>query len=223
MAKAPAPGMTKTRLRLPPYNAAGLQTALIRDTVEKVLSLNLGSVVVFATPPDKLILLEPLLLTGVRLLAQSGRDLGERMHAAAARLFEEGSEPVLILGADAPTLPQASILRAAYVLEKQYDASIVGSTDGGYVLLGLKEPQEVLFHGIEWSTAYVYRETVRKALGLGLQVHEGEHHYDVDVPEDLARLKKELEEAPRLAPHTAKFLKSLQEQKGARILSAPQG
>lgn len=207
MAKAPVPGLTKTRLRLPSHEAAGLQTALIRDTVEKVLSLNLGPVVVFATPPDKLTLLEPLLPSGARLLAQSGGDLGERMHAAAARLFDEGSEPLLILGA--PTLPQASILRAAHSLEEQYDASIVGSTDGGYVLLGLKEPQEVLFHGIEWSTENVYRETVRKALGLGLQVHEGERHYDVDVPEDLARLKKELEETPELALYTAKFLQSL--------------
>lgn len=207
MAKAPVPGITKTRLRLPPYKAAGLQVALVCDTVEKARSLS--PVTVFATPPDKLTLLEPLLPRGVRLLAQSGGDLGERMCAAAARLFEEGSEPVLILGTDAPTLPQASILRAAQALEEQYDASIVGSIDGGYVLLGLKEPRQGLFRGIEWSTASVYRETVQKARDLGLRIHEGEPHYDVDVPEDLARLTRELREVPNLAPHTAKFLKSL--------------
>ena len=207
MAKAPVPGTVKTRLRLPPYEAAGLQAVLVRDTVEKAFYL--GSVVVFGTPPGELALLEPLLPKDVKLLSQLGDDLGERMHDATLRLFEESSEPVLILGADAPTLPPRSILRAAHALEGCCDASIIGSTDGGYVLLGLQKPQEGLFRGIQWSTASVYRETTRKARSLGLRVYEGEPHYDVDIPEDLARLKRELEETPELAPHTAKFLKSV--------------
>jgi glycosyltransferase A (GT-A) superfamily protein (DUF2064 family) len=39
MAKAPIPGTVKTRLGLPPRDAAGLQVALIGDTVEKARSL----------------------------------------------------------------------------------------------------------------------------------------------------------------------------------------
>ncbi|MDQ4004066.1 MAG: hypothetical protein M3259_09565 [Actinomycetota bacterium] len=35
MAKAPIPGAVKTRLQLPPYRAAVLQAAFVRDTVEK--------------------------------------------------------------------------------------------------------------------------------------------------------------------------------------------
>jgi rSAM/selenodomain-associated transferase 1 len=207
MAKAPLPGMTKTRLRLPPERATSLQAALISDTVERARFF--GPVTVAGTPLDDLTLIRPLLPDGVRLVAQTGGDLGEKMLTTVRRLFDEDPEPVLILGTDAPTLPPESIRRAAHVLEGHYAASIVGSADGGYVLLGLKEPHGVLFRAISWSTDIVYRETITKARTHGISIHEGEPHYDVDTPEDLARLEKELGETPELAPNTAKFLKSL--------------
>ena len=40
-------------------------------------------------------------------------------------------------------------------------------------------------------------------------MYEGELHYDVDTPEDLVHLKKELAANPEAALHTAEFLKSL--------------
>ncbi len=145
MAKAPVPGTTKTRLRLPPEMTASLQTALMRDTVEKAGLL--GPVTVAGTPPESLHFIKPLLPEDVRLMAQSGEDLGGRMFADARKLFEERPEPILILGTDSPTLPRDSIWRASRVLEgeRPYDASIIGSTDGGYVLLGLAGPHEGLF------------------------------------------------------------------------------
>jgi glycosyltransferase A (GT-A) superfamily protein (DUF2064 family) len=92
----------------------------------------------------------------VQLVAQVGRDLGERMFAAVAWLFQEGPEPVLVLGTDAPTLPPRSIRIAALVLERGYEASRAGSSDDGYVMLGLREPNEALFRGVPWSTDAVY-------------------------------------------------------------------
>ncbi len=209
-AKAPVPGATKIRLRLPPKKAADLQAALVRDMIGKARALCLGVVTVAGTPPEGLSLIQPLLPDeGVRLMVQCGRDLGERMFAAAARLFEEGSEPVLILGTDAPTLQPDSIRRAAHALDRRYDAAIIGSTDGGYVLLGLRGPHEGLFHGVRWSTKAVYRETIERVCKLGLSVYEGEPQYDVDTPEDLARLEKELAASPDWAPRTAKVLRHL--------------
>ena len=204
MAKAPVPGLTKTRLRLPPARAARLQAALIADAAEKAVSL--GPTSVAGTPDEALNLIEPLLPTGVRLFAQRGGDLGERMLGAAARLFGEGPEPVLVLGTDAPTLPPGEIRAAARALEADYDAAIVGSEDGGYVLLGLRRPHEALFRGIRWSTPTVYRETVERASQAGLVLHEGRLHHDVDTPGDLERLRAELREEPGLAPRTAEVL-----------------
>ncbi len=165
---------------------------------------------VAGTPPGSLSLLRKLLPDeGVRLVAQSGGDLGQRMFAAVARLFEEGPEPVLILGADAPTLPSGSIVRAAHALDGRYDASIIGSTDGGYVLLGLREPYEGLFQDVRWSIQTVYRETIERARDLGLSVNEGEPPYDIDTPEDLSRLAKELAACPDHAPYTTEVLRRL--------------
>ena len=65
-------------------------------------------------------------------------------------------EPVLVLGTDAPTLPPRSIRIAALVLESGYEASLAGSSDDGYVMLGLREPNEALFRGVPWSTNAVY-------------------------------------------------------------------
>jgi len=206
MAKAPIPGNVKTRLRLPPEEAAALQAALIRDTVEKARAI--GPVTVAAAPPESLHLIGPLLPGGVRLVVQRGEDLGERMLDAASCLFEEGPEPVVILGTDAPTLPLARIEEAAHALNA-HDASLVPSKDGGYVLIGLRNPYEALFRDIAWSTETVYRETVEKARRAGLSVHEGAIHYDVDTPEDLARLKAELQEHPELSPHTAELVETL--------------
>ena len=207
MAKAPVPGTTKTRLRLPPQGAARLQAALIADTAQKASTL--GRATLAGTPADALSLIEPLLPQGMPLFAQRGEDLGERMLDAVSRLFEEGPEPVLILGTDAPTLPTRAILDAARAL-RTHDAAIVGSDDGGYVLLGLRRrPHEALFRGIPWSTQTVYRETVEKASEAGLSLYKGKPHYDVDIPEDLERLKRELQESPGLAPRTAVVLAEL--------------
>lgn len=79
--------------------------------------------------------------------------------------------------------------------------AIVGSTDGGYVLLGLWESFKEHFRGIEWYTGTVYRETIGKARLLGLRVHEGEPHHDVDTPKTWFISKKSSKKAPIL-PHT---------------------
>ena len=136
--------------------------------------------------------------------AMAELDLADHL-AAGPRAAVELAEAT---GTDAPTLPLARIEEAAHALNT-HDAFIVPSEDGGYVLIGLRTPYEALFRDITWSTETVYRETVEKARRAGLSVHEGATHYDVDTPEDLARLKAELQEHPEQAPHTAELVKTL--------------
>ncbi len=207
MAKAPVPGTVKTRLRLPSEDAARLQEALIRDTTARARSL-FADVSVAGAPPDRLELIEPLLPDGVELFAQINGDLGEKMLAAARRLFEASPEPVLVLGTDVPTLPVDFLLEAAGALEA-HDAAVVPSVDGGYVLLGLRKPHAALFTGVEWSTEAVYEQTLAQAGKAGLSVHRQGPWYDVDTPEDLLRLRKELARGPQAAPHTGTVLENL--------------
>ncbi len=203
MAKAPVPGMVKTRLRLESRRAAELQRAFLMDAVAKARAL--GSVTVAGSPKGQLDLIKSLLPPEVRLIAQVEGDLGERMCTAAAELLAQSPDSILILGTDAPTLPLDYLREAAKALD-DYDASIVPSRDGGYVLLGLKRLHDALFSGIAWSTDIVYLQTVEKAREAGISLFALEPWYDVDTPTDLERLKVELKADPDLAPHTADVL-----------------
>ena len=208
MTKAPIPGTVKTRLRLPPRKAARLQEALIADTVEKARAI--GPTTVAGAPPENLGPIEALLPADVDLVPQAAGDLGERMLAGARALFDASEDPVIILGTDAPTLPPERIESAARALEDgTHDAAVVPSADGGYVLLGLRRPLEPLFEGVAWSTPHVYRQTLQRAKEAGIPVRTGEPWYDVDTPEDLARLGEELTKEPRLAPRTAEVVADL--------------
>ena len=209
MAKAPVPGTVKTRLKLAPEKAARLQEALLADTIEKARAISsLESVTIAGSPAAGLDLLAPFLPDGIDLIPQVEGDLGRKMFAAVKTLFAESSVPVLVLGTDAPTLPPEYIERASQAL-RAHDVSIVPSTDGGYVLLGIREPHEGLFSGIEWSTGVVYEQTLAKARNAGLSVHEEKAWYDVDTPEDLNILKETLARDPQLAPRVARVLENL--------------
>jgi hypothetical protein len=203
MAKAPIPSTVKTRLGLPPQDAAGLQAALIQDTVEKARSL--APTTLAGAPADRLDLIGPLLPDGVALIPQAPGDLGDRMLDASRSLFDASPDPALLLGTDAPTLPAEAIEKAASALALN-ELSIIPSTDGGYVLLGLRRPVAAIFRGVDWSTEAVYRQTLERAEDAGLSVQEGDPWYDVDEPEDLDRLRVELAARPHLARRTAEFL-----------------
>ncbi|QIN82682.1 DUF2064 domain-containing protein [Rubrobacter tropicus] len=206
MAKAPIPGAVKTRLRLPPEDAARLQTAFVTDAVDKARGL--APTTVAGAPGDRLSLIRPLLSENNPLIPQCDGDLGDRMLAAAHALFADVPDPVVILGTDTPTLPPEAIAEAASSLDK-YDISIIPSTDGGYVLLGLRGPYGRVFSGIEWSTPEVYGQTLTRAKEAGLSVYEGAPGRDVDEPADLARVREELKARPWLAPRTAEALRLL--------------
>jgi len=206
MAKAPISGTVKTRLRLQPEVAARLQAALIRDTAHKAHAL--APTTVAGAPPDRLHLIQDLLPDDVPLIPQSEGNLGVRMLAGARILFADAPDLVLILGTDAPTLPPEAIGTAANSLHT-HDISIIPSKDGGYVLLGLRKPHGAVFSGIEWSTAAVHEQTLRRAKEAALSVYEGTPWRDVDEPGDLTRLRKELGACPELAPRTAEVLRML--------------
>jgi len=203
MAKAPVAGTVKTRLRLQPEAAARLQEALLGDAVEKAREA--APVTVAVSPADGLSEVRSLVGPEVPLLPQPDGSLGDRM-LAGVRELSAGGGIVVVLGTDAPTLPPAYIREAIGALDSGYDATLTPSEDGGYVLIGLREPYAELFGDITWSTPEVYRQTLDAARGAGLAVYETAPWHDVDEPEDLERLRGELARDPGLAPRTARLL-----------------
>jgi hypothetical protein len=189
MAKAPIPGLAKTRLipMLGAMGAARLQRRLTRMTVACALDARLGAVTVWCTPDSRHRFFRALKQTsGVDLLVQSSGDLGDRMHTAFRLHCARG--PLLVVGTDCPVLRPVHLRAAAQTLIDGDDAVFHPAEDGGYALVGLREPQPVLFAGMPWSSSRVMAETRARAHAQGLRVREFETLWDVDMPEQLKRL-----------------------------------
>ena len=121
---------------------------------------------------------------GLRLTRQDDGDLGARMLAAI------GVGPTLVIGNDCPALTPDHLREAAAALRDGDDAVIIPAEDGGYVLIGLREPQPALFCAMRWSVPTVLAETRRRLARCGLKARELARLWDVDVPDDLSRLSQ---------------------------------
>lgn len=202
MAKAPRAGEAKTRLA-PPLTreeAARLAACLFADTVSLALGSGAAVVVAYA-PADGRPSLEGALraasgeemLGGLLWLEQRGDDLGERMEGVVGCAYAQGFGPLLLVGADSPTLPPSFLTRALEGLAGgRADVALGPTEDGGYYAVGVREPAAGLFDSVEWSTPRAYAQTARNAARLGLRLLELPPWYDVDTPADLARLRAEL-------------------------------
>jgi glycosyltransferase A (GT-A) superfamily protein (DUF2064 family) len=107
------------------------------------------------------------------------------MHAAL-----ESECPALVIGTDCPALEPKHLLDAANALREGAEAVIIPAEDGGYVLIGLRRPQPDLFTNVQWGTKSVMADTRRRAAELGLAVRELAPLWDVDLAEDLERMRE---------------------------------
>jgi uncharacterized protein len=184
LAKAPIPGLAKTRLMpaLGAHGAAALQDLLTERTV--ATACKFGTVTLWGTPDITHPSFRELVTRfRIRLKRQPDGDLGARMLAALAH----GG---LVIGTDCPALTADHLRRAAAALA-DHDVVLIPAEDGGYVLIGMRAPQPGLFDGMVWSTDTVLAETRARITRLGLSACELETLWDVDRPEDLARLPVE--------------------------------
>jgi uncharacterized protein len=189
LAKAPVPGWAKTRLipALGPRGAARLQRRLTRVAVQTACDAGLGPVTLWCAPDASHRFFRALQqTTQLQCRDQPEGDLGERMHTAFRVHCAQG--PLLLIGTDCPALRPAHLRQAAQALADGDEAVFYPAEDGGYVLVGLRQPQAALFTDMAWSTAEVMSQTRLRARRLNLQLREFETLWDVDVPEDLARL-----------------------------------
>lgn len=114
---------------------------------------------------------------------QSSGDLGERMEQAFRDAFEAGANKVVIIGSDCPGLTGV-ILQMAFDKLDETDFVLGPTLDGGYYLLGMKELEGMVFHGIEWSTGTVLVRTLQKIQAAGKSCALLPVLSDVDTEED---------------------------------------
>ena len=93
----------------------------------------------------------------------------------------------ILIGTDCPELTVADLRRAARLLRGGAEVVIAPAEDGGYALIGARHVPVELFHGIAWGSSSVYDETVQRLTSYRWRALR--RVWDVDRPEDLARLK----------------------------------
>jgi uncharacterized protein len=188
LAKAPVPGFAKTRLipALGAERAAALQAALIAHAVATACAAGIGPVTLWGAPDDTHPALAAARERGAGLRCQPDGDLGARILTAAAA----ANAPALVIGTDCPALTAGHLRAAADILRGGTDAVACPAEDGGYVLIGLRQPEPRLFTDMRWSTPNVMTETRRRLRQLGLTWQEPVTLWDVDLPDDLARLRE---------------------------------
>jgi len=201
MAKAPLPGMVKTRLcpPLPPGSAVSLYTCLLTDVAEEMGS-GLRGVrrYLFFSPPEK----EDHFLSApfrrFERVAQRGKDLGERMNRAIATALSRGARHVVVIGADSPFLSAHRVRSAFRELSGPADLVLGPSEDGGFYLFGTSFPAPFLFRGVPWGTGSTLAEVASRCRRAGLSYALLPTELDVDRPEDLESLRRQA--ARRTAP-----------------------
>jgi hypothetical protein len=188
-AKAPLPGQVKTRLipRLGADGAAHLQGTLMERTLTQAVTSGLAPVDFWCAPSaDHPAFLRLASEFGIALETQVGEDLGERMLRAADQGLR-GAGSVLLIGTDCPALSAIHLRQALLWLGSGTDAVVGPAEDGGYVLLGLRRADPLLFEGVAWGGDRVLQETRYRLSELGWQWRELETLWDLDRPEDLER------------------------------------
>lgn len=188
LAKAPIAGFAKTRL-IPVLGARGaavLQERLVERAVETACAAAIGPVTLWATPDESHPVFQSIgAHLGITLARQADGDLGARMLAA----ITAANTCVLLIGSDCPALTLDHLRAAADVLRDRAPAVVIPAEDGGYALIGLRTPEPALFSDMPWSTPLVMNETRRRLRTLGLTWHEPVTLWDVDLPQDLERMR----------------------------------
>ena len=212
MAKQPLAGRSKTRLTpsLSPAAAAGLYACFLRDTLELAQSLSTVTPMVAYAPPAARCYFRRL-APGLDLMEQQGSSLGDRLANVLDQAQACGFEQVAAINSDSPTLPAAYVSQAfARLDDRETDVVLGPCDDGGYYLIGWKRAHPRLVREVEMSTRQVLQDTLALAAEENLRVSLLPTWYDVDTPQDLARVRTDLSRDSASARHTRRFLATME-------------
>jgi glycosyltransferase A (GT-A) superfamily protein (DUF2064 family) len=178
LAKAPRPGVSKTRLA-PAYGfdgAAALAAAALADTLAAVAE----------TPCDRRVLVlegrpVPLLPAEFDVVPQATGGLGERIAAA----LEAVPGPAMLIGMDTPQVTPD--LLSLDLGGTGADAWLGPAEDGGFWALALREPARFarqVLDGVPMSTSRTGAVQRERLVAAGLVVEDLPMLRDVDEPGD---------------------------------------
>ncbi len=198
MAKASAPGRTKTRL-VPPLTfdeAAALNTVFLQDIAANLLlagrHTGIAGYAAFA-PSGSEDFFTRILPPGIGLIDACLPNFGDCLLRTIEEILRRGHASAVVLNSDSPTLPTALLVETAEVLAQPGERAVLGpSSDGGYYLLGLKAAHRRMFEDIAWSTERVAEQTLERAREIKLDIHMLPVWYDVDDADGLQKAQRRI-------------------------------
>jgi uncharacterized protein len=202
IAKAPVPGLVKTRLTPPftPHEAATLAEAALADTLEagartpfarRALALAGASAALRrgrGSGTSRPAWLPP----GFEVSGQRGDGLDERIAAALDEAYARLAVPVVLIGMDTPQVTPALLESLARPLARDEADAVFGpARDGGFWALGLRRPDPGLIVGVPMSQAHTGREQLARLTRAGLRVRQAQELVDVDTVGDADEVARE--------------------------------
>jgi rSAM/selenodomain-associated transferase 1 len=211
MAKAPKPGMVKTRLTesLPSAAVTALYCCLLEDTLALARSLTNVEVAVMCPESDQDELAH-LLGNTVRVVAQKGEGLAAGLTSVFRHFTAAGPQHIIAFNSDSPHLAP-SVLDSAFKILATHDIVVGPTHDGGYYLVGAKAVHPALFESDRMGTRTALDRLLTRAKFLELSTGFTDPFYDIDVANDLILLAQELRIAPAKAPRTAAWFSEWQQ------------
>lgn len=179
--KNPELGKVKTRLAktVGDQNALEIYKFLLKHTMEITKNLKVDKYVFYSENIYKDDIWNSEIF---RKKLQSGSDLGERMSNAFSEIFSMGYEIAVIIGSDMMDL-QSQDLKTAFDTLQNHRYVIGPAKDGGYYLMGMKEPNPNIFRDKKWSSDTVLSDTLNDLTQEDYILLEEKN--DIDHYEDL--------------------------------------
>jgi hypothetical protein len=175
-----------------------LRRALFDDTLNVIRAISAADDMIACEPAAEARAMQEMVGAGCEVVRQRGASLGDRLAHALDDAFRRGYRSVILVGSDLPDLPDRSLRAALSSLNDGSDHVVIGpARDGGYYLIGLNRPHPELFHGIDWGTDHVLRQTLERAAECGLPISRLEEWGDVDDLGDLEKFAQAGVSAPR--------------------------
>jgi hypothetical protein len=192
IAKQPLPGQVKTRIAtsIGIERAAILYQCALEDTIEMVAGCNsYEPLLSYAPDTAQARRFFSALAAGFKLIPQRGKDFGERLLNIFRQVAQNDVGSAVLIGTDSPSLPPSYLDQAFTVLDDpKVDVVLGPAMDGGYYLIGMRQPLPILFERIHWSTNLVAAETMSRAVEANLRLECLPTWYDIDTVEDLKLL-----------------------------------
>lgn len=202
----------KSRLSgiLTPGQRKDLQWALLGDALEKAGHVPGSKCFVAATPASQVGELKKVLRPDLEIITQPVGDLGQRMLSAIRDVYGLNHSPVIVLGTDVPLLP-VSYLTGAIELLGSYQLVFGPALDGGYYLIGMRCPVDVVFDDVDWGGEKVLERSIAICKKNNLSYCLLGPLRDLDRPADLLNLWQQtnnlLTNTAGVPLNTVKFLR----------------